>query len=92
MQIGIIPTEGFPALVCDLCNTQAVLRLAAMKDVSPKKPMSILVRNFTDVDKYTLGWPRLTTPGEVFVQCHCCRGLLCRSCTNVETVVCAALH
>lgn len=63
MQIGIIPTEGFPALVCDLCNTEAVLTLAAMKDVSPKKPMSILVRNFADVDTYTQGWPRLTTPG-----------------------------
>lgn len=68
MQIGIIPTEGFPALVCDLCDTEAVLKLAAMKDVSPKKPMSIIVRNFTDVDTYTLGWPRLTSPGKFDLQ------------------------
>jgi tRNA A37 threonylcarbamoyladenosine synthetase subunit TsaC/SUA5/YrdC len=64
VQVGIIPTEGFPALVCDLCDKQAVLKLAAMKHVSPKKPMSMLVRNFADVDTYTLGWPQITSPGD----------------------------
>eukprot|EP00892_Ulva_mutabilis_P007075 jgi/Ulvmu1/473/UM001_0481.1 len=61
--VGIIPTDSYPALVCDLERQEAVKALAAIKDVSPKKPMSILVRNFSDVDTYTMGWPRTSTPG-----------------------------
>jgi Telomere recombination len=63
MQIGVIPTDSYPALVCDLENASSVQMLAAVKDVSPAKPMSILVKNFQDVDKYTLGWPPSCLPG-----------------------------
>ena len=64
MQIGVVPTDSFPALVCDLENATSVQMLAAVKDVSPSKPMSILVKGFPDVDKYTLGWPAAKAPGQ----------------------------
>jgi tRNA A37 threonylcarbamoyladenosine synthetase subunit TsaC/SUA5/YrdC len=67
VQIGIIPTDTYPALVCDLAHPESVYILAAMKEVSPKKPMSILVRDFADIDTYTMGWPRFSSPGETFL-------------------------
>jgi len=62
-QVGIIPTDSYPAFVCDLGNAAAAARLASVKDVSPTKPMSILCRGFKDVDTYTMGWPVSTVPG-----------------------------
>lgn len=64
LQIGIVPTDSFPALVCDLENAASVNMLAAVKEVSPSKPMSILLKGYTDVDKYTLGWPPAKEPGQ----------------------------
>ena len=66
VQIGVVPTDSYPALVCDLENPDAVQMLAAVKDVSPTKPMSMLVKDFACVNKYTLGWPASTEPGA----CH----------------------
>eukprot|EP01025_Chloroclados_australasicus_P030535 TRINITY_DN3064_c0_g1_i2.p1 TRINITY_DN3064_c0_g1~~TRINITY_DN3064_c0_g1_i2.p1 ORF type:complete len:271 (+),score=26.82 TRINITY_DN3064_c0_g1_i2:203-1015(+) len=62
--IGIIPTDSYPALVCDLGSSDATRLLADVKHVSVKKPMSILARNFRDVDEYTLGWPAASIPGQ----------------------------
>lgn len=65
LQIGVVPTDSYPALVCDLENADSAQMLAAVKDVSPSKPMSILVKDFAAVDKYTHGWPAASEPGEL---------------------------
>ncbi len=43
-QVGIIPTDTLPALVADLENKDAVLKLYQAKELNPKKPLSILCR------------------------------------------------
>ncbi len=57
MQVGIIPTDTLPAIVADLENREAVLKLYAAKEMSIKKPLSILCRNFQDISHYTGGFP-----------------------------------
>ncbi len=56
-QMGICPTDTFPALVCDVGARQAVERLYAAKGLSPKKQLAILVKDFAAVQAYTLGFP-----------------------------------
>eukprot|EP00197_Chlamydomonas_leiostraca_P009623 CAMPEP_0202862172 /NCGR_PEP_ID=MMETSP1391-20130828/3309_1 /ASSEMBLY_ACC=CAM_ASM_000867 /TAXON_ID=1034604 /ORGANISM="Chlamydomonas leiostraca, Strain SAG 11-49" /LENGTH=277 /DNA_ID=CAMNT_0049541669 /DNA_START=95 /DNA_END=928 /DNA_ORIENTATION=- len=55
--VGIIPTDTLPALVAPLEDRDAVARLYGAKQLDPKKPLSILVRNFQDVAHYTGGFP-----------------------------------
>lgn len=43
-QVGIIPTDSLPAVVCDLENRDAVLKLYACMQLSPKKKLSVLCR------------------------------------------------
>lgn len=62
--VGIIPTDSLPALVCDLENREAVLKLYYIRELHPKKPLSILCRNFRDVSQYTLGFPANNLPGQ----------------------------
>ncbi|GAX73974.1 hypothetical protein CEUSTIGMA_g1424.t1 [Chlamydomonas eustigma] len=61
--VGIIPTDTLPAIVADLQNRDAVLRLYAVKEMSSKKPLSILCRNFQDISYYTAGFPVSNEPG-----------------------------
>ncbi|CAI5477697.1 unnamed protein product [Closterium sp. Yama58-4] len=56
--VGLIPTDTVYALVCDVKNRDAIDRLYRIKQLDPKKPLSILCRNFQDIDTYTLGFPR----------------------------------
>ncbi len=49
MQVGILPTDTFPAFVCDVENRDACERLYDIKRISHKKPLSILCRSFHDV-------------------------------------------
>ena len=56
-QMGICPTDTFPALVCDVDARKAVERLYAAKGMSPKKQLAILVRDFAQIQAYTLGFP-----------------------------------
>jgi hypothetical protein len=65
VQIGVVPTDSYPALICDLQNANAAELLAAVKDISPTKPMSILVKDFAAIDEYTNGWPAPGAPGEL---------------------------
>lgn len=55
--MGIIPTDSLPAIVCDVGDRDAVERLYGIKNISPKKPLSILCRGFADIGTYTLGFP-----------------------------------
>lgn len=64
-QVGIVPTDTFPALVCDLESKDAVRTLYELKKANPStKSMSILVRNFTDISTYTTGFPVSRAPGQ----------------------------
>lgn len=62
--VGIVPTDTYPALVCDIENKEAVRVLYELKRASPKKNMSILVRNMSDISTYTLGFPVSRLPGQ----------------------------
>ncbi len=57
VQMGILPTDTYPALVCDIEARKAVERLYAAKDMEPTKQLSILVKNYADINTYTLGFP-----------------------------------
>lgn len=63
--VGVIPTDSFPAIVCDLENKAAVERLYDIQRLKPSKLLSILVRNFKDVSTYTLGFAVSNVPGQV---------------------------
>ncbi|KAJ9512565.1 hypothetical protein QJQ45_018942 [Haematococcus lacustris] len=68
--VGIIPTDTLPALVVDLENKDAVMKLYRAKELDPKKPLSILckcdtsAKSFQEVAYYTLGFPAANTPGQ----------------------------
>lgn len=59
-QVGIIPTDTVPALVCDLENRDAVQTLYELKGASPTKMLSIIVRDMSDISMYTMGFPILS--------------------------------
>lgn len=61
--VGIIPTDTLPAIVADLENREAAQQLYRIKEMDPKKPLSILCRNFSDVSHYTGGFPASNEPG-----------------------------
>jgi hypothetical protein len=54
-QLGIIPTDSLPAVVCDLNNKAAALKLFNVMELAPKKQLSILVGGFNDISTYTTG-------------------------------------
>lgn len=62
--VGIVPTDTVYAVVCDLNNRAAIDRLYRIKNMDPKKPLSILCRSFQDIDKYTAGFPRGNAAGQ----------------------------
>ena len=55
--MGILPTDTYPALVCDLEAKAAVQKIYDIKQMSPSKQLSILCRSLTDIGTYTLGFP-----------------------------------
>ncbi|GMH32545.1 hypothetical protein BSKO_00379 [Bryopsis sp. KO-2023] len=61
--VGIIPTDTLPAVVCDSGNKDAVEKLYEIKEMNPKKPLSILVGGFSHIGTYTLGFPASNEPG-----------------------------
>lgn len=63
-QVGIVPTDSYPAIVCDIDNRQAVERLYTIKGLDPKKQLSILCRHLQDISTYTLGFPVSNQPGQ----------------------------
>ena len=63
-EVGIVPTDTYPALVCDVEHKDAIQVLYELKRASPKKSMSILVRNMSDISTYTLGFPASRIPGQ----------------------------
>lgn len=43
-EVGIIPTDTLPALVCSVKNRKAATKLYSVKEIDSKKPLSILCR------------------------------------------------
>ena len=62
--VAVVPTDSFPALVVDSGCRDGPARLYKAKGSSKenRKPLSILVRGFSDIDAFTAGWPA-TAPG-----------------------------
>ena len=65
VQVGILPTDTYPALVCDISDRNAVEKLYAIKGLSPKKQLSILCRHLQDISTYTLGFPASNVAGQI---------------------------
>ena len=54
--VGIVPTDTYPALVCDIESRDGVQTMYELKRAKPSaKSMSILCRSFQDVTTYTSG-------------------------------------
>ena len=61
--VGIIPTDTKYAFVADLESRAAVQLLYHLKGAAVSKPMSILCRGFSDIDRYTMvGAARYCSP------------------------------
>jgi hypothetical protein len=69
--VGIVPTDSLPAVVCDLTNRDAVMKLFACMQLSPKKRLSVLCRRGArgGVGVGAWGW----APGEDPWPCRCVR-------------------
>mmetsp|Transcript_637 Transcript_637/g.1587 ORF Transcript_637/g.1587 Transcript_637/m.1587 type:complete len:293 (+) Transcript_637:278-1156(+) len=65
--VGILPTDTFPAFVCNLEDKNAVRQLYSVKEMNPSKPLSIMCRDFHDIDTYTNGFPTTNVPGRMDV-------------------------
>ena len=63
-QVGILPTDTYPAIVCDIDDRQAVEKLYRIKGLSPKKQLSILCRHMQDISAYTMGFPASNQAGQ----------------------------
>ena len=63
--VGIIPTDTKYALVCDLESRAGVQTLYDLKGAGASKPMSIPCRGFSDIDKYTQGFPDNVVAGRM---------------------------
>lgn len=55
--VGIIPTDSKYAFVVDLESRDGVQTLYDLKGAEDNKPMSILCAGFSDIDRYTQGFP-----------------------------------
>ena len=55
--VGIIPTDSRYAFVVDLESRDGVQTLYDLKGAGNSKPLSILCRGFSDIDRYTQGFP-----------------------------------
>ena len=55
--VGIIPTDSRYAFVVDLESRDGVQTLYDLKGAGNSKPMSVLCRGFSDIDRYTQGFP-----------------------------------
>jgi hypothetical protein len=93
-QLGIIPTDSLPAVVCDLGHRTAPLRLYDAMELAPKKQLSILVGGFADIALYTTG-VRLVCGGVCVCVCVCVSHThtvcvcVCVSHTHIRYVCCA---
>lgn len=58
--VAVIPTDTVYGLACRLSAVEAVRRIYQLKDLDPKKPLSILVDDIAQVSRYTRGFSRAT--------------------------------
>ena len=53
--VVVMPTDTVYGLTCAISHPQAIERIYALKDLDPKKPLSILVRDLRMVSRYARG-------------------------------------
>ncbi len=53
--VGVIPTDTCYAFVCSVRHKKSIERLYRLKDLDPKKPLSILCTDLRMVSEYTRG-------------------------------------
>ncbi len=58
--VAVIPTDTVYGLACCLSASKAVRRIYELKNLDPKKPLSILVSGVAEIDPYTRGFSRST--------------------------------
>lgn len=57
--VAVIPTDTVYGVVCGIDHADAIRRIYTLKDMDPKKPLSILIGDMTDVGRFARG---VTTP------------------------------
>ncbi|MCU0305663.1 MAG: L-threonylcarbamoyladenylate synthase [Thermoanaerobaculales bacterium] len=57
--VAIIPTDTVYGLACGISHGRAIERIYSLKEMDPKKPLSLLVGDMTEVGTYARG---VTTP------------------------------
>jgi len=57
--VAVIPTDTVYGLACDITKPEAISKIYALKDLDPKKPLSLLVGSMATVGHYAKG---VTTP------------------------------
>lgn len=55
--VGVIPTDTVYAFVCDSTSKKAVERIYSLKNMDPKKPLSLMCKDISDVSRWTRGFP-----------------------------------
>ena len=53
--VGVIPTDTVYAFVCDVGDKDAIERLYRVKQLDPKKPLSLLCKDLAAISEYTKG-------------------------------------
>jgi tRNA threonylcarbamoyl adenosine modification protein (Sua5/YciO/YrdC/YwlC family) len=57
--VAVVPTDTVYGLTCSIAHPQAIRRIYELKDMDPKKPLSILVDGMQTVGRFARG---VTTP------------------------------
>ncbi len=53
--VAVIPTDTVYGLACDITRADAIERIYALKELDPKKPLAILVKDMATIGHYARG-------------------------------------
>jgi tRNA threonylcarbamoyl adenosine modification protein (Sua5/YciO/YrdC/YwlC family) len=55
--VGVIPTDTVYAFVCDCSSKKAIERIYSLKNMDPKKPLSMMCKDIRMISQWTRGIP-----------------------------------